>query len=144
MSRLSLRIHNVPHLHERLLAELDAPRRHVHRAGEQIPNTLLFLGETQWPNSLFTVESPLGSQAKLSDHWKWLSDFLTKHDEILRNIASAGATLDLYFALEMPPGVTSFEITGACIGLLARHQLSVFCRVVSDSVFEEGGQQPGE
>src|SRR5437764_12865624 len=100
MCKITLRIHNVPHLHERLAVELDAPRRHVHKAGDPIPDALLFMGEKQWPNHLFAVESPLESD-ELSDHWRWLGDFL-KHDEILRNVVSAGATLDVRFGLNMP------------------------------------------
>jgi hypothetical protein len=135
MSCLSLRIHNVPHLHEKLAMELDAPRRHIHKAGEQIPADLSFMGHKQWPNNLFTVDSPLGPEANLSDHWRWLADFLTKHDDPLRTVVSVGAKLDLYCGLDMPPGVTSFEISQLCIELLAQHHLSVFFRVVSDPVF---------
>jgi hypothetical protein len=141
ISGLTLRIHDVPQLHDNMASEFGVCKRHVHTAGEQVPDALLFTGEEQWPNNLFAIESPIAS-ANPSDHWHWLRDLLVKHDKMLHDVERAGGKMDVHFSLFMPPGSGSFAIPESCIELLAKHRLSLFFRIVSDPVFKEEGQAP--
>jgi len=74
----SLRIHGAPHLHPEIIATLGS--------GEK------------WPNDIWLLSSEVPEMQDISDHLRWIVDFLQPFEADILRWTSQGATADIYMS----------------------------------------------
>lgn len=51
-----------------------------------------------WENSIWIIETPIPDCSEIEDHLRWFNDFLSPHEEEIKNWIQQGVKIDLYFS----------------------------------------------
>lgn len=89
----SFRIHGAPHLHPEIIATLGSGDE-CHKKGDAVPDRP---GE-KWPNDIWLLSSEVPEMQDISDHLRWIVDFLQPFEADILRWTSQGATADIYMS----------------------------------------------
>jgi hypothetical protein len=134
---LALRIHDVPHLHEEVLKELQTLRAHYHKAGDSVSAVFAAGGVEVWPNSILVIDSPLDASSPPAEHFEWLTGLFVSNEGFFRRLDGAAARIDVYCAVSGPPGTWSLQMSHRVAETLSRLRAGLFIRFVTDPVFRK-------
>jgi hypothetical protein len=95
------------HLHEEIIAIL-GPGSECHAAGDDIPERP---GMT-WKNDIWIQETPIPQRNEISEHLRWLCNFIKPHEDFILSWIAQGAKVDLYFSYSCNDDHRGFGIPG--------------------------------
>jgi hypothetical protein len=89
----SFRIKGASHLHPEIISKLGQGDE-CHKKGDVIPKC----PDKKWSRDVWLIKSPIPEEQDISDHFRWVVDFIYPFEDDIRRWISEGATADIYMS----------------------------------------------
>lgn len=89
----SFRIKDASHLHAEIISRL-GPGDDCHRKGDDVPGR----PGKKWSNDIWLIQSTIPEEQDISDHLRWIVDFIHPFEDDIRRWISEGANADIYIS----------------------------------------------